>query len=227
MSRQVNLSDYLPQVIRDAAEFQAICTAENPELTQVFTCLENVMADQFVLDATVNGVSRWEKIIEIAPIADTLEERKAEILQRMNEQIPYTYRMFDNVLTVMLGADGYNLELQANDYILKIHLYTSSKAKKVSSLARRIVPANLMLNLSVEFTDNLNIYAGIVNGTIGKKRIGIPSPPNSNISMSAGIAHLRAGKKTIGLAVPANSKFCICAGNLTAKTGRITIGGIK
>lgn len=227
MSRQVDLASYLPQVIRDAAEFQAICTAENPELTQVFDCLENVKADQFVLDATVNGVRRWEKIIEIAPIADTLDERKAEILQRMNEQIPYTYRMFDNVLTVMLGADGYNLELQANDYILKIHLYTSSKAKKVSSLARRIVPANLMLNLSVEFTDKLNIYAGIVHGTIGKKIIRIPAPPNSNISMNAGVVHLRAGKKTIGLGAPEAMRNILYAGNLTTRTGRITIGGIK
>ena len=227
MSRQVNLSGYLPQVVKDAAEFKAICTAENPELTQVFSCLENVFADQFVLDATENGVQRWEKIIEIAPIANTLDERKTEILERMNEQIPYTYRMFDNVLTVMLGANGYKLELHANDYTLKIHLYTSSKAQKVCTTARRIIPANMFISLAIELTAKINIYTGIVTGTIGRKRIGIPAPPDSNINMSAGIVHLRAGKKRIGLGAPCQMTSNLFAGNLITRTGRITIGGIK
>lgn len=56
------LIEYLPHIIRDVREYKAIMNdAEQPEMVDVWQAVDDALNDQFIVDATENGVSRWEK----------------------------------------------------------------------------------------------------------------------------------------------------------------------
>lgn len=147
------LIEYLPHIIRDVREYKAIMNdAEQPEMVLSWGAIDNALNDQFIVDATENGVSRWEKILGIVPQATlTLEERKFTILTRINEQLPFTLRTLEESLKSLCGIDGYSVQLYANEYILvvKVALVAKNNFDDVKRLLERIVPANMIIQLSI------------------------------------------------------------------------------
>jgi len=52
------LIEYLPHIIRDVREYKAIMNdAEQPEMVDVWQAVDDALNDQFIVDATENGVS--------------------------------------------------------------------------------------------------------------------------------------------------------------------------
>lgn len=147
------LIEYLPHIIRDVRQYKAIMNdAEQPEMVDMWQAVDDALNDQFIVDATENGVSRWEKILGIVPQATlTLDERKFTILTRINEQLPFTIRTLEKSLKSLCGANGYVVQLQANECILivKVALVAKQNFNDVQRLLERIVPANMVINLSV------------------------------------------------------------------------------
>lgn len=147
------LIDYLPHIIRDVREYKSILIdAEQPEMVTIWQAVDNALSDQFIVDATENGVSRWESILGIIPRATlTLDERKFTILTRINEQLPFTITTLKENLKSLCGSDGYVVQLNANAYtlIVKVALVAVQNYNDVQQLLNRIVPANLVIQLSI------------------------------------------------------------------------------
>lgn len=141
------LIDYLPLFVQDYAEIRAIMNAEQVDVVSGWEKAENVMNDQFILDATENGVKRWESILGIIPKATfTMDERKFQILSRLNWRLPYTLESLKMTLTALCGEDGYSLKLDTDKYELtvKLALSNENKIEAVSELLYNIIPANLV-----------------------------------------------------------------------------------
>jgi len=152
-----NLIDYLPPVIKNAAEFEAIMEAIQPEFVDVETAIINAFNDTFVNDATEVGVKRWESMLKIVPKSvDTLEDRKFRILARLNEQLPYTFRSLDARLITLCGQNGFTMELFNDIYTLKvrIELVVKGQYEAVEQLLKRIVPANLVIDLDLRYNQH-------------------------------------------------------------------------
>ena len=151
MARQIDLLIYYPQVIKDIKEFQELAKAENPEINELWLVLERLMKDQFVHEATETGIRRWEKILKINPSASsTLEERRWEILNRLNIKIPYTWTMLKNKLAGLYG-DDFTMKYVIDTCTLKIRIKTDS-VKNLDSTRNMldvIVPANLYVDLGM------------------------------------------------------------------------------
>ena len=123
MATNRKLIDYLPAYMREYEEIATLTDAEQPEVDKLWTATENALADQFIVDATEYGISRWETILKVLPKAtDTLDERKFRIITLLNQQLPYTVRSMEQMLIQLCGADGYSVELNANDYHLKVKI---------------------------------------------------------------------------------------------------------
>lgn len=159
-----NLIEYIPPFLREIREYKAIFNnAEQPEITSIWKAINDVSNDQFILDATENGVSRWEKILGIIPKATlTLDERKFTILTKINEQLPFTITTLKEQLKTLCGEDGYSLNLDNNNYNLnvKIALTAKNNFEDVKALLKRIVPANLLISVSLKYNQQelLNRY---------------------------------------------------------------------
>jgi hypothetical protein len=164
-----NLIEYLPEFLRSVKEYEAILTlAEQPEMVELWKAEENALNDQFVVDSTEYGVSRWEKILGIVPKAtDSLDVRKFSILTRINEQLPFTITTLKEQLKSLCGEDGYEVNLDASKFILsvKVALTAKSNFDDVNSLLKRVVPANLVVDLSLKYNKN-NVLKAYTHGQL-------------------------------------------------------------
>lgn len=156
MDRQ--LKDYLPIFIQEYAEIGAIMDAEQVSIEDAWIGAENVMSDQFVLDATENGVIRWETILNMKPKGTyTLDERRFNILVKLQEQLPYTIEALNNALTAICGKDGYFLKIDNDRYILTVRLalYNENNVSAVSELLNKMIPANMIISITLFNTHNI------------------------------------------------------------------------
>ncbi|OSA89563.1 UNVERIFIED_ORG: hypothetical protein B2H93_15995 [Clostridium botulinum] len=160
MDRQIDISNYVPKILQEFKEFKTVTNTENPEIKLLWSTLEDAFNDQFINDATENGVKRWESILKIVPKGtDSLDFRKFRIITRLNERLPYTYRLLEQQLTTLCGKDGYHLELKNKEYtlIVKIALTAKSNLDDVGDLLNRTVPANIVIDLSLLYNQQLTL----------------------------------------------------------------------
>lgn len=147
----IDIKDYWPLVIKRILEFEKIADAENPEINNLWTAHKDVLDNQFIKTLTEEGCKRWENILNIVPMGtDTLEDRRFRILARINADLPFTFRQLENMLYALCG-DDYTCELINNDYKLVVRLALGVRRQydEVSSLLKKVVPANLLIDLDL------------------------------------------------------------------------------
>lgn len=143
------LLDYVPNQMLKLPEFQEIAKAEEVEIDDLNSSVEELLNNQFVHSATEIGISRWEGILKLAvKKIDTLDDRRFRILSHLNQSLPYTYK---GLLAQLknLGIDDASIDLNTNEYKLtvKIRLDLKNKYETVQTLLDNITPANLIIQL--------------------------------------------------------------------------------
>lgn len=146
------LISYLPPVLQEVADFQAINEASEPELALAWDALYRVTRNQFLDTADEWGVSRWEQELAIHPKGtDTIAVRKARIKLMWNRERPYTVPWLKNWLRGLYGSQGY--EVAVVGYSIHIQLdYTllpnaARIAAEILELLLAVRPANMWLLL--------------------------------------------------------------------------------
>jgi hypothetical protein len=146
------LINYVPDVLKDVLEYQALMFALQLEISNLFRGIENALDDQFVVSATEYGVKRWEKILKISPKATfTLDERKFTILGRLSEQLPFTYRMLVKMLTQLCGENAFEALIVGYDLSVKLELKVKNNFEDVEKLLARVVPANMVITVTIRY----------------------------------------------------------------------------
>jgi uncharacterized protein YmfQ (DUF2313 family) len=147
------LLQYLPTVIHDVAELQAIMEAEQPEIVRLWEAADRVMCEQFIDTMSEYGIARWEKIIGIKPQAwDTLEKRKARILLILRMRLPYTIRWLRQWLDENCGAGNYTLGIDRYTIQCELHYDRLDEREivvyDVLDLLGWVRPANMVLGIT-------------------------------------------------------------------------------
>ncbi len=153
----VDTLGYLPPVLSVLREFKTLANIVDPELDLLWTEIENAFKDQYIDDATENGVERFESMLNIVPKAtETIEDRKFKISTVWNEQLPYTHKSLIQRLNKLCGEDGYTLEITTLDYTVKvrIELVVKNQFDAVDSLLERIVPLNMIIDLDLRYNQH-------------------------------------------------------------------------
>ena len=154
------LIDYLPTVLKLVREYQAIMYSEQPEMVDLYVEIQTALDNQFIHTATEYGVKRWEKLLNIVPKAtSTLDERKFVILLRLAEKLPFTYRVLQQLLNELCGESGYTMQLNHNIYKLTviIGLTSANNFNDVKAMLRRVIPANLTLDLLLDLNKHITL----------------------------------------------------------------------
>lgn len=150
--RDVNLIDYLPNIFKNSLEMKEIMSIENPFLEAIWQACEDCIDDQFIIEATENGIARREKMLNIDTYStDSLEDRRFRLLAKYNENIPYTRRTLDALLESLCGAGGYTLEFLTNEFTVKIELALSERSQSdiVKETLERILPYNMGISVEI------------------------------------------------------------------------------
>ena len=177
MPRIVDVLDYLPKVVRTIKEFEVLGNAENPEINNLWLDNQIVLNNQFINNLDEQGCARWEKMLDITPKGTaTIEDRRLAILARINASLPYTYRQLENFLR-NICADDYTMTLDNENYTLTVLLSLSRQNQfdEVSNLLAKVIPANLIFNVSLKYNQYKIIkpyrYRLLVNYTCHEIRV--------------------------------------------------------
>lgn len=160
--REPNILDYLPEVFKDIKEIKAYAEAVNPELATLWQGVEDAYNDQFLYTMTENGIKRWEKMLKIVPMGtDTLEDRRFRIINRVNAQLPYTYKMLETHLIQMCGENGYIMSYNPDTLTLTIKIALTSKKQfdEVLVLINQMIPLNIVLDYDLLYNSHKVIGA--------------------------------------------------------------------
>jgi hypothetical protein len=151
------LINYLPPFMQEYREIAVIMETEQVEIDKLWTESDNALMDQFILDATENGVKRWESMLGISPKGtDTLDERKFRILTKLNQELPYTIRKLEQALSNLCGEDGYSIELKAAEYHIQVKLAVGNHKNysEVENILKKMIPANLTQYIELMYNTN-------------------------------------------------------------------------
>ena len=150
--RTIDLKEYLPDVLRDVTEMQSIMEAETPEVRALWQACEDCMNDQFISEATENGIARREKMLGITPYAtDTIEDRRFRLLTKYAESIPYTRRGLAALLGSLCGENGYKLNILTSDFTVSVKVALTAKKQEdsIKELLERVVPYNMVFTVEL------------------------------------------------------------------------------
>lgn len=163
-----NIIEYLPDWFRQIADFQAICQTETEQFEALATAIHAV-ADNFFFQTMDEGtVQQWEQIFNIVanPQTETLDFRRARVLNRLSMQPPFTlgflYRKLDEIIgegqwTVTVDYPNYTLYIESSSenqqYFTEV-LYTINKIKPahIVYINKPATTAKMTLNESVALT---------------------------------------------------------------------------
>ena len=160
LEREVKVQRYYPNVIANADEFKQLAILENEEFKSIWEVLFKWFKNKFVYEADLQGIQRWEEMLKIIPKSkETLEDRRSNILVKINSILPYTIRRLKQILDLKFGKDN-AIPITTKNYELIINFNNEIElnAKTMRALLRAIIPANLIFKIIISWNFEQNIY---------------------------------------------------------------------
>ncbi len=175
------LISYLPDVLLKTCEFPLLCLAEQPEFDGFLSAAENVLDSQFIMTAPEAAIDRYERIFGIvARDTESLDDRRFQILAKINEQLPYTIRRLRVLLDSFCGAENYSVDVDHAHYILSVQFNLSAKSNFGDELLERMVPANMQIRI-VLMTPASHLYTGFFSHEITSHTYKMASQPDMSV----------------------------------------------
>lgn len=146
-----NLIAYLPAFMQQFLEMQQIMKANDTEFDRIYAQVEKTLDNAFILDCNAEGIAKFERQLGIASdIQESLENRKARVLLRWNEAVPYTMRVLYKQLNALCGVNDYEVDADLQHYVIAIiaHLNSIGKVEELERLCKKILPENMCYKLS-------------------------------------------------------------------------------
>lgn len=168
MIRDVDLVSYFPPYLKEFKEMTVTLEAENPEFVLVWTAADRTLNNAFILTADEYGISRFEKMLKIFPSAeDTLESRRARVMARWFNNVPYTWRVFLEKLITLCGENNFTVTTDFLFYHidLEVDLELFGQVEELEHMIETMVPCNMVFtsknNIPCNAEGNAYVAGGI------------------------------------------------------------------
>lgn len=149
---RVDLSEYLPEFLKEYHEIREILGTENEEFNRIEQIHLQCIDDRFVVSCGENGLERFERLLNISPLADdSPESRRFRVLSKWNTSAFYNYAYLENQLKILCGEKGYRLKLDFAGPALdvKIELTSKNMIDSVREMLGAVLPCNVLANVSL------------------------------------------------------------------------------
>lgn len=173
--RDANVRRYYPDVLANAKEMKILAGVVEPELDLAIGRLKQHALNTFVFDFDDKGLERWEQMLSIVPRAGAnKEERRREILIRINASLPYTERQLQKLIDATFGGGNVTASTDHNEYTvwLDLAVHANIDTWALSRYVRQVVPANMGINLRTAQESNSALYFGGRVAEYSEQRIG-------------------------------------------------------
>ncbi len=158
------LIEYMPPFLKNIREFNKIFDAEDIELEDLNYNLKKMLTEVIVKTADSYGLDRYENIYNISNTSNNIEIRRINILNKINDILPFTLKWLYNKLEEALGEGNYHIDVDYNNYSIKITILGLSMeiADIYRENLRQQLPANMVIVFDLQINNNIVIGSTIV-----------------------------------------------------------------
>lgn len=152
------LNDYLPDFLRP--HFESLLESEEPEFELAWAKLFDVLENAFLDSAKEEGISRYESLLRITPLAsDNLENRRFVVLTRIGSNQIVTLQTIKEELAALVGEQGYQLTVDSSSYVMTVRLELGVKRHfdVVKAGFKAKCPANLIINVTLLYNTHSDL----------------------------------------------------------------------
>lgn len=178
-----DLLTLLPPWYRRILDYQEICETEQTEFETIYTTLNVVNQNLFLQTMDEGTVAEWEKIFGITadPEAETLDFRRARIINRLSMQPPYTLGFLYQKLDELIGKGRWEVNVDYPNYTLyiKSSAIDQSYAIEVAYTVNHIKPAHIVyinqpfLSEGLSIDESVNLTQLVYNYKLGAWGLGV------------------------------------------------------
>lgn len=155
-----DLIKYLPDVYKEFYEYQEMFNAENPEFDLLDSRIKTLENNLFPQSADKSGLSRFEELLGIVPLpTDTLEQRRANVISKLNYRLPYTEIQLRKILAALFGWENYRVSTKDLEAVLSIFEDNRDTIRTTYRFFWDIIPMNMKVQLRQFFQDKLGVKA--------------------------------------------------------------------
>ena len=165
MSRaEETLRGQLPEYFRPIIEFREILKAHGYSLDKLDETSEKVKDNNYIATCDEDMIAYYEKLLGITyRFGDTMEYRRARVLQKYNTIVPFSIEFLRDKLTELYGEDGYEMSVDSASCKLKIKA-TSDRYGAIDllyDLLWDVVPAHIQILANQQTTNRVpcRLYA--------------------------------------------------------------------
>lgn len=173
----------LPPWYRRILDYQQICETEQTEFETIYNTLNVVNQNLFLQTMDEGAVSEWEKIFGITadPETETLDFRRARIINRLSMQPPYTLGFLYQKLDELIGKGRWEVNVDYPNYTLyiKSSAINQSYAIEVAYTVNHIKPAYIVyinqpfLSEGLTIDESVSLTQLIYNYKLGAWGLGV------------------------------------------------------
>lgn len=171
----MQIEKYFPAAVKETKEFKEIARAENPLVTELWNNTGVVFNEIFVMTMGPEGISRYEKILDIVPETEDSEERRMVIAAMLLSVTPFTLPFLEERTKMYFGTES-SVKVEYNDYHVSIRAVENYDENKraFKVFLRKILPANMGYHLIqyAAVSNNLKIKSGLGSSISVKLPLG-------------------------------------------------------
>lgn len=168
----INLLGLLPAYFKVVRDFQALMETEEIELSEFEGYVNKVYDNLFIQTADENTIAYHEKLLGIIVQAgETLEFRRARVLNRYNSVLPYTIVTLREKLDLLIGPGNYELRIDYGTYNLYVKIVAGEFGimDEMTNMLVYMIPAHMAYSIAQELNARgvSNTYvAGAISPTM-------------------------------------------------------------
>lgn len=158
------LRGQLPEYFRPIIEFREILKAHGYSLDKLDETSEKVKDNNYIATCDEETIAYYEKLLGITyRFGDTMEYRRARVLQKYNTIVPFSIEFLRDKLTELYGEDEYEMSVDSAACKLKIKV-TSDRYGAIDllyDLLWDVVPAHIQILANQQTTNRVpcRLYA--------------------------------------------------------------------
>lgn len=161
------LKEYWPRYLQEIVEFQQIANAEQTEFDTAISDVRTAADDFFLSTLSEYGCSRWEAILGLqSATGDTVEQRRAQILAKYLDRLPYTYTTLLEYLATVSEDFTVTLDENAYDLYIRIRLDGYTQRDALAATLGQMIPANLVLRMATEIPQTIETTQAVACSAI-------------------------------------------------------------
>ena len=132
---------YIPNEMKGIKEYNELDKTVNPTISSVKSDMTSISNNHYLSLLDEYGCDRMEKIMGIEGNEQlALEMRRLYIITKANNTLPYTIRNLERKIISLLGNNNFSMEMNYNEYHLKIILFVQNFDKIEYLKEHMIVP---------------------------------------------------------------------------------------